>query len=67
MFPKETNLKASENLAELKEQEFCSVKMSKKLPESHLSRNSLQQQPELREISRKISGNFFSNSISLNY
>ncbi|KAF4801228.1 hypothetical protein TURU_036837 [Turdus rufiventris] len=57
MFPKETNLKASENLAELKEQEFCSVKMSKKLPESHLSRNSLQQQPELREISRKISGN----------
>ncbi|XP_056346721.1 transmembrane protein 131-like isoform X4 [Oenanthe melanoleuca] len=57
MFPKETNLKASENLAELKEQEFCSVKMSKKLPESHLSRNSLQQQPELQEISRKTSGN----------
>ncbi|RMC13882.1 hypothetical protein DUI87_08965 [Hirundo rustica rustica] len=57
MFPKETNLKTSENLAELKEQEFCSVKMSKKLPESHLSRNSPQQQPELQEISRKISGN----------
>ncbi|XP_071288015.1 transmembrane protein 131-like isoform X1 [Agelaius tricolor] len=56
MFPKETNLKTSENLAELKEQEFCSVKMSKKLPESHLSRNSPQQQPELQEI-RKISGN----------
>ncbi|XP_032915442.1 transmembrane protein 131-like isoform X9 [Catharus ustulatus] len=57
MFPKEINLKASENLTELKEQEFCSVKISKKLPESHLPRNSLQQQPELREISRKISGN----------
>ncbi|NXY44287.1 T131L protein, partial [Ceuthmochares aereus] len=53
MFPKETNLKASENLAELKEQEFCPVKMSKKLPESHLSRNSPQQQPELQEISKK--------------
>uniref|UniRef100_A0A8C0UXE4 Transmembrane protein 131-like n=1 Tax=Cyanistes caeruleus TaxID=156563 RepID=A0A8C0UXE4_CYACU len=63
MFPKETNLKTSENLAELKEQEFCSVKMSKKIPESHLSRNSPQQQSELQEISRKISGNFFSNSI----
>ncbi|XP_042726656.1 transmembrane protein 131-like isoform X2 [Lagopus leucura] len=57
MFPKETNLKASENLAELKEQEFCPVKMSKKLPESHLSRSSPQQQPELQEISRKNSGN----------
>ncbi|OXB79372.1 UNVERIFIED_CONTAM: hypothetical protein H355_008177 [Colinus virginianus] len=56
MFPKETNLKASENLAELKEQDFCSVKMSKKLPESHLS-SSPQQQPELREMSRKNSGN----------
>ncbi|NXM32923.1 T131L protein, partial [Oxyruncus cristatus] len=57
MFPKETNLKTSENLAELKEQEFCPVKMSKKLPESHLCRNSPQQQLELQEISRKISGN----------
>ncbi|XP_071599092.1 transmembrane protein 131-like isoform X1 [Heliangelus exortis] len=57
MFPKETNLKTSENLIELKEQEFCPVKMSKKLPESHLSRNSPQQQPELHEISRKNSGN----------
>ncbi|KAJ7404873.1 hypothetical protein WISP_143054 [Willisornis vidua] len=57
MFPKETNLKTSENLVELKEQEFCPVKMSKKLPESHLCRNSPQQQPELQEISRKISGN----------
>ncbi|KAM9236569.1 transmembrane protein 131-like isoform 2-T2 [Leptosomus discolor] len=57
LFPKETNLKTSENLVELKEQEFCPVKMSKKLPESHLSRNSPQQQPELQEISRKNSGN----------
>ncbi|KAM6269605.1 transmembrane protein 131-like isoform 1-T1 [Porphyrio hochstetteri] len=57
MFPKETNLKTSESLVELKEQEFCPVKMSKKLPESHLSRNSPQQQPELQEISRKNSGN----------
>ncbi|KFQ41775.1 Transmembrane protein 131-like, partial [Nestor notabilis] len=56
MFPKETNLKTSENLVELKEQEFCPVKMSKKLPESHLSRNSPQQQPELQEISGKNSG-----------
>ncbi|KAM7111993.1 transmembrane protein 131-like isoform 5-T5 [Ciconia maguari] len=55
MFPKETNLKTSENLVELKEQEFCPVKMPKKLPESHLSRNSPQQQPELQEISRKNS------------
>uniref|UniRef100_A0A8B9C9U5 Transmembrane 131 like n=1 Tax=Anser brachyrhynchus TaxID=132585 RepID=A0A8B9C9U5_9AVES len=57
MFPKETNLKASENLVELKEQEFCPVKMSKKLPESHLSRRSPLQQPELQEISRKNNGN----------
>ncbi|NWS70163.1 T131L protein, partial [Crotophaga sulcirostris] len=53
MFPKETNIKTSENLVELKEQEFCPVKMSKKLPDSHLSRNSPQQQPELQEISKK--------------
>ncbi|XP_068537109.1 transmembrane protein 131-like isoform X5 [Anas acuta] len=57
MFPKETNLKAPENLVELKEQEFCPVKMSKKLPESHLSRSSPLQQPELQEISRKNNGN----------
>ncbi|NXI73102.1 T131L protein, partial [Anseranas semipalmata] len=57
MFPKETNLKASESLVELKEQEFCPVKMSKKLSESHLSRSSPLQQPELQEISRKNSGN----------
>lgn len=58
MFPKETNLKAPENLVELKEQEFCPVKMSKKLPESHLSRSSPLQQPELQEISRKNNGIF---------
>ncbi|XP_074849253.1 transmembrane protein 131-like isoform X2 [Carettochelys insculpta] len=57
MFPKETNLKTSENITELKEQEFCSLKVSKKLPESHLSRNSPQQQPELQDISRKNNGN----------
>ncbi|NXO03105.1 T131L protein, partial [Rhinopomastus cyanomelas] len=56
MFPKETNLKTSENLAEHKEQEFCPVKMSKKLPESHTSRNPPPQQPELQELSRKNSG-----------
>lgn len=59
MFPKETNLKSSESLVELKEQEFCPVKTSKKVPESHLSRNSPQQQPELQEISRKPTGKFF--------
>ncbi|NWU99754.1 T131L protein, partial [Upupa epops] len=57
VFPKETNLKVSEDLVEHKDQEFCPVKMSKKLPESHLSRNPPQQQLELQEISRKNSGN----------
>ncbi|XP_067407970.1 transmembrane protein 131-like isoform X2 [Emydura macquarii macquarii] len=57
MFPKETNLKTSENITELKEQEFCPLKTSKKLPESHLSRNPPQQQPELQDISRKNNGN----------
>ncbi|XP_039396253.1 transmembrane protein 131-like isoform X4 [Mauremys reevesii] len=56
MFPKETNLKTSENITELKEQEFCPLKTSKKLPESHLS-NSSQQQPELQDLSRKNNGN----------
>ncbi|KAM9143744.1 transmembrane protein 131-like isoform 4-T4 [Pangshura tecta] len=56
MFPKETNLKTSEIIAELKEQEFCPLKTSKKLPESHLS-NSAQQQPELQDLSRKNNGN----------
>uniref|UniRef100_A0A8C3IQB9 Transmembrane protein 131-like n=1 Tax=Chrysemys picta bellii TaxID=8478 RepID=A0A8C3IQB9_CHRPI len=56
VFPKETNLTTSENITELKEQEFCPLKTSKKLPESHLS-NSPQQQPELQDISRKNNGN----------
>uniref|UniRef100_A0A8C0FZP7 Transmembrane protein 131-like n=1 Tax=Chelonoidis abingdonii TaxID=106734 RepID=A0A8C0FZP7_CHEAB len=56
MFPKETNLKTLENITELKEQEFCPLKTSKKLPESHLS-NSSQQQPELQDLSRKNNGN----------
>ncbi|XP_050802174.1 transmembrane protein 131-like isoform X5 [Gopherus flavomarginatus] len=56
MFPKETNLKTLENITELKEQEFCPLKTSKKLPESHLS-NSSQQQPELQDLSRKKNGN----------
>ncbi|XP_075786198.1 transmembrane protein 131-like isoform X5 [Pelodiscus sinensis] len=57
MFPKETNLKTLENITELKEQEFYPLQTSKKLPESHLSRNSPQQQPELQDISRKTNGN----------
>uniref|UniRef100_A0A8C4WHQ0 Transmembrane protein 131-like n=1 Tax=Gopherus evgoodei TaxID=1825980 RepID=A0A8C4WHQ0_9SAUR len=56
MFPKETNLKTLENITELKEQEFCPLKTSKKLPESHLS-NSSQQQPELQDLSGKKNGN----------
>ncbi|KAM3832041.1 transmembrane protein 131-like isoform 4-T4 [Vipera latastei] len=57
MFPKETNLKSSENLAELKEPELCPSKSSKKLSESRLPRSSPQQQSEFQEISRKNGGN----------
>ncbi|XP_070613937.1 transmembrane protein 131-like isoform X3 [Erythrolamprus reginae] len=59
MFPKETNLKSSENLAELKEPELCPSKSSKKLSESRFSRSSpqQQQQPEFQESSRKNGGN----------
>uniref|UniRef100_A0A8D0HE92 Transmembrane 131 like n=1 Tax=Sphenodon punctatus TaxID=8508 RepID=A0A8D0HE92_SPHPU len=57
MFPKETNIKASENINELKEQEFYPLKTSKKLPESYLSRHSPQQQLGLQENSRKNNGN----------
>ncbi|XP_062964213.1 transmembrane protein 131-like isoform X3 [Cynocephalus volans] len=58
MFPKETDIKTSENIAELKEQELCPLKTSKKLPESHLPRNSPQYyQSDLSEISRKNNGN----------
>uniref|UniRef100_A0A8C8VIT0 Transmembrane 131 like n=1 Tax=Pelusios castaneus TaxID=367368 RepID=A0A8C8VIT0_9SAUR len=57
MFPKETNLKTSETISELKEQEFCPLKTPKKLTESHVSRNPPQQQPELQGSSRKNNGN----------
>ncbi|XP_037686785.1 transmembrane protein 131-like isoform X2 [Choloepus didactylus] len=57
MFPKETDIKTSENVAELKEREFSPLKTSKKLPENHLSRNSPQYQSDLPEISRKNNGN----------
>ncbi|MBV99516.1 transmembrane domain-containing protein, partial [Eschrichtius robustus] len=57
MFPKETDLQISENIAELKEQEVCPLKTPKKLPENHLPRNSPQCQSDLPEISRKNNGN----------
>ncbi|XP_058136389.1 transmembrane protein 131-like isoform X2 [Dasypus novemcinctus] len=55
MFPKETDIKTSDNIAELKERD--TLKSSKKLPENHLSRNSPQYQSDLPEISRKNNGN----------
>lgn len=58
MFPKETDLQISENIAELKEREVCPLKTPKKLPENHLPRNSPQCQSALPEISRKNNGNF---------
>ncbi|XP_057402815.1 transmembrane protein 131-like isoform X7 [Balaenoptera acutorostrata] len=57
MFPKETDLQISENIAELKEREVCPLKTPKKLPENHLPRNSPQCQSDLPEISRKNNGN----------
>ncbi|XP_076995870.1 transmembrane protein 131-like isoform X2 [Tamandua tetradactyla] len=57
MFPKETGIKTSENIAELKERELCPLKSSKKLPENNLSRTSPQYQSDLPEISRKNNGN----------
>lgn len=59
MFPKETDIKISENLVELKAHELSPLKNSKKLPENHLPRNSPQYQSELAESSRKNNGNFF--------
>ncbi|XP_042637342.1 transmembrane protein 131-like [Orycteropus afer afer] len=56
MFPKETDIKTSETIAELKEPEFCPLKTSKKLPENHLPRNSPQYQSDSPEISRKNNG-----------
>ncbi|XP_053110928.1 transmembrane protein 131-like isoform X2 [Hemicordylus capensis] len=57
MFPKETNLKTSENIAELKVPELCPLKSSKKLSESHFLRHSPQQQSEFQEVCRKNNGN----------
>ncbi|XP_014635709.1 PREDICTED: transmembrane protein 131-like [Ceratotherium simum simum] len=57
MFPKETDIKLSENIAELKEQELCPLKTPKKLPENNLPKNSPHFQPDLPEISRKNNGN----------
>ncbi|XP_060634803.2 transmembrane protein 131-like isoform X2 [Anolis sagrei] len=57
MFPKETNLKTSENIAELKEPDLCSLKSSKKLSESRFPRHSPQQQSEFQDASRKNNGN----------
>lgn len=57
MFPKETDIKLSESVAELKEQELCPLKTPKKLPENHLPKSSPQLQSDLPEISRKNNGN----------
>ncbi|XP_066136574.1 transmembrane protein 131-like isoform X1 [Saccopteryx bilineata] len=57
MFPKETDIKISENAAELKERELGPLKTSKKLPENHLPRHSPQYPSDLPEISRKNHGN----------
>lgn len=54
MFPKETDIKISENVAELKEQEPCPQKTSKKPPESTLPKTPPQYpQSDLPEVSRK--------------
>ncbi|XP_048365082.1 transmembrane protein 131-like isoform X2 [Sphaerodactylus townsendi] len=57
MFPKETNLKTSDSIVELRESELCPLKSSKKLSENHFSRHSPQQQSEFQEFSRKHNGN----------
>ncbi|XP_047422764.1 transmembrane protein 131-like isoform X2 [Sciurus carolinensis] len=58
MFPKETDIKTSENIAELKDRELCPLKTSKKLPENPLPRNSPQfHQSDLPEMSKKHNGN----------
>lgn len=60
MFPKETDIKTSENTAELKERELCPLKTAKKLPENSLPRNSPQcHQSDLPEMSKKHNGNLF--------
>uniref|UniRef100_A0A8C9QHF3 Transmembrane protein 131-like n=1 Tax=Spermophilus dauricus TaxID=99837 RepID=A0A8C9QHF3_SPEDA len=58
MFPKETDIKTSENIVELKERELCPLKTAKKLPENPLPRNSPQfHQSDLPEMSKKHNGN----------
>ncbi|KAM8968914.1 transmembrane protein 131-like isoform X2 [Sarcophilus harrisii] len=57
MFPKETELKTSETVPELKERELCPLKTSKKLPENHFPKSSPHHQSDLQEISRKNNGN----------
>ncbi|XP_015339846.2 transmembrane protein 131-like [Marmota marmota marmota] len=58
MFPKETDIKTSENVVELKERELCPLKTAKKLPENPLPRNSPQfHQSDLPEMSKKHNGN----------
>ncbi|XP_036046338.1 transmembrane protein 131-like isoform X4 [Onychomys torridus] len=58
MFPKETDIKTSENMAELKEQEPCLQKTSKKPPESPLPKSPPQsQQADMPEVSRKHGNN----------
>ncbi|XP_044538168.1 transmembrane protein 131-like [Gracilinanus agilis] len=57
MFPKETELKTSETVSELKQRELCPLKTSKKLPENHFPKNSPHHQSDLQEISRKNNGN----------
>lgn len=59
MFPKETDIKISENIAELKERELGPLKTSKRLPENHLPRNSPQYQSDLPEVSRRNHGNLY--------
>ncbi|XP_040822829.1 transmembrane protein 131-like isoform X2 [Ochotona curzoniae] len=56
VFPKEIALNTSEN-AELRQQELCPLKTSKKLPESHLPRSPPQSPPDLPESSRRNAGN----------
>ncbi|XP_032754069.1 transmembrane protein 131-like isoform X4 [Rattus rattus] len=58
MFPKETDSKISEHVAELKEQEPCPQKTSKKPPESTLPKIPPQYpQSDLPEVSRKHGNN----------
>ncbi|KAM5255629.1 transmembrane protein 131-like isoform 2-T2 [Ctenodactylus gundi] len=58
MFPKETDIKTSENTAELNERELCPLKTPKKLLENPLPGNSPQyHQSDLPEVSRKQKGN----------